>query len=75
MSDGLEKITVDFNKFEKLYLALKKSGVTEVSFECLVGSCFPNILHNIQQRIRLAHAQGYSQKLQDEGIEYIHFKK
>lgn len=59
MNNELDKITVDFDKFKKIYHTLKKQKVKEVSFEFLVGSCFPDILNNIKAEIRRQYTLGY----------------
>ena len=73
----MDKITVKYGLLKQVVNALDKKGFnddSDVSFEYIVGSCFPDILKNIKDRIRLAHMQGYTQKLEDEGIEYIRVK-
>lgn len=73
----MDKITVKYGFLKQIVNILENKGFnddSDVSFEYIVGSCFPNILKNIEDRIRLAHMQGYAQKLEDEGIEYIYWK-
>ena len=38
----------------------KKSGVKEVSFEYVVGSCFPKIMDNIRTEMRRQYTMGYA---------------
>lgn len=56
------RITVRFGKLKKVVNQLKKVHFQDddlVTFEYLVGSCFPNVLKNIEEEIRLAYTQGY----------------
>ena len=43
--------------------------MTEVSFEFLVGSCFPHIFENIKEEMRRQYTLGYIDG-QKEGINY-----
>jgi tRNA U54 and U55 pseudouridine synthase Pus10 len=65
MSEEIPKITVDFEKFKKVYKAAKQAKVKEVSFEYVVGSLFPNIIDNIKEEIRHQHALGYAEGLKE----------
>jgi len=64
MDDG--RITVSFEKLEKIYKRLKKDKVKEVSFEFLVGSCFPHIMHNIKEEMKRQYTMGYAEGLKDK---------
>lgn len=55
----MEKITTKLETLEKVYKMAKKSGVKEVSFEYLVGSCFPHILDNIKEEMRRQYTLGF----------------
>ena len=54
-----DKITVPIERVDKMYQILKDNGVEEASFEYIVGSCFPQAMKNIKDRIALAYTQGY----------------
>lgn len=74
----MDKITVKYGKLKKTIDLLDKinpTDDTDVSFEYIVGSLFPDIYHQIDQRIKLAHAQGYVEGLDAQGVEFIHYKK
>ena len=45
----MDHITTSLETLGKVYKMAKKSGVKEVSFEYVVGSCFPKILSNIKE--------------------------
>lgn len=56
------RITVSFGKLKKITESLEKTHMKNndlVSFEYVVGSCFPNVFENIQTEIRAAYTQGY----------------
>ncbi len=64
----MEKITVKYGKLRKMMKMLKKTNPnddTDVSFEFIVGSCFPNILENIKAEIRNQYTIGYTQGLKE----------
>lgn len=60
--DFNNRITVSFGKLKKIMESLEKTHMKNddlVSFEYVVGSCFPNVFENIQNEIRAAYTQGY----------------
>ena len=59
----MNKITVSREKFNKVYEIIKKQKLKEISFEFLVGSCFPDVMNNIKEEMRRQHAQGYAEGL------------
>lgn len=59
----MDKITVSREKFNKIYEIIKKQKLKEISFEFLVGSCFPDVMNNIKEEMRRQHAQGYAEGL------------
>lgn len=59
----MDKLVVSTEKVGKIYNFLKEKNIEEVSFECLVGSCFPNVYGNIQKEIRQRYTQGYADGL------------
>jgi len=62
----MDKITVDIEKLGKVYRAAKKIGMKEVSFEYLVGSCFPNVYQNIKEELRRQYTKGYAEGQKDK---------
>lgn len=62
----MEQITVDIKVLKRMCKTLEKEGITEVSFEFLVGSCFPHIMDNIKEELRKQHAMGYAEGLRGE---------
>lgn len=58
----MDKITVKYNTLIKMVKALDRinpTDDTDVSFEYIVGSCFPDVLQNIKQAMRNQYTQGY----------------
>lgn len=55
----LEEITVDIERLDKIYEIAKESGLKQISFEYLVGSCFPKVLENIKEEMRLQYTLGF----------------
>ena len=64
----MDKITTKMETLTKVYKILKKNHIEEVSFEFLVGSCFPNVMDNIKEEMRRQYTMGYveGQKNKDE---------
>ncbi len=59
----MDKITVDIKKLDAIMKVLHDTNTKEVSFEFLVGSCFPKILTNIKEEMKRQHAMGYAEGL------------
>lgn len=60
----MDKITVKYGLLKKTFENLKKinpTDDTEISFEYVVGSCFPNIYKNIQTALRAQYTKGYAE--------------
>ena len=55
----IDDLTIDIDKFNKVVKAIKKSKMKEVSFEFLVGSCFPKAMNNIKEEMRRQYTLGY----------------
>ena len=55
----IDDLKIDIDKFNKVVKAIKKAEMKEVSFEFLVGSCFPNALQNIKEEMRRQYTLGY----------------
>ena len=62
----MEHITVEFKTLEKICKTLKKNDIKEVSFEFLVGSCFPHIMDNIKEEMRRQNTLGYIEGQKNE---------
>ncbi len=61
----MDKITVDIKKLDAMMKVLHDTNTKEVSFEFLVGSCFPKILTNIKEEMKRQHALGYAEGLKE----------
>ena len=55
----IDDLKIDIEKFNKVVKAIRKSNMKEVSFEFLVGSCFPKALENIKAEMRRQYTLGY----------------
>ena len=55
----IDDLKIDIEKFNKVIKAIKKSEMKEVSFDFLVGSCFPKALANIKEEMRHQYTLGY----------------
>lgn len=64
----MDKIVVSRKKFNTISEIIQRQDLQEISFEFLVGSCFPDVLKNIKEEMRRQHAQGYAEGLQANKI-------
>ena len=64
----IDDLKIDIEKFNKIIKAIRKNNMKEVSFEFLVGSCFPKALDNIKEEMRRQYTLGYVEG-QKEGKE------
>ena len=64
----IDDLKIDIEKFNKVVKAIRKAEMKEVSFEFLVGSCFPKALENIKEEMRRQYTLGYVEG-QKEGKE------
>ena len=64
----IDDLKIDIEKFNKVVKAIRKSNMKEISFEFLVGSCFPKALENVKEEIRRQYTLGYIEG-QKEGKE------
>ena len=55
----IDDLKIDIEKFNKVVKATRKNNMKEVSFEFLVGSCFPKALENIKEEMRRQYTLGY----------------
>lgn len=55
----MDKLVVKTETLESICKTVKKNKISEVSFEFLVGSCFPNVLKNIKEEMRRQYTQGF----------------
>ena len=64
----IDDLKINIEKFNKVVKAIRKAEMKEVSFEFLVGSCFPKALDNIKEEMRRQYTLGYVEG-QKEGKE------
>lgn len=55
----MEHITVTREIFDKVAKAIQKNNMKEITFEFIVGSCFPDIMNNIKEEMRRQYTLGY----------------
>jgi len=55
----MEHITVSRETFDSLAKMVHKKDLKELTFELVVGSCFPNIMNNIKEEMRKQYTKGY----------------
>ena len=65
----LDDLVIEYKKFKKVYNAIKDHNIKEISFEFLVGSCFPNALQNIKEEMRRQYTLGYTAGLKAQQKE------
>lgn len=61
----IDDLKIDIEKFNKVVKAIRKTEMKEVSFEFLVGSCFPKALDNIKEEMRRQYTMGYTTGLKE----------
>lgn len=62
----VNNISIKYSQFKKIISALKEANPTddtEISFEFLVGSCFPDIMNNIKKELAYQYTKGYTDAL------------
>jgi len=65
----LNDLVIDYKKFKKIAQVIKEHKMKEISFEFLVGSCFPNVLENIKEEMRIQYTKGYTDGLKSKEEE------
>lgn len=55
----IDDLHVSYEKLKKICKKTKELGIKEISFEFLVGSCFPKALENIKEEMRRQYTLGY----------------
>lgn len=61
----IDDLKVDAKKLHKIDKIVKDTNMKEVSFEFLVGSCFPKALQNIKEEMRRQYTLGYTEGLKE----------
>ena len=61
----IDDLHVSYEKFQKIYKKAKELNMKEISFEFLVGSCFPKALENIKEEMRRQYTLGYADGQKD----------
>ena len=61
----IDDLKVDAKKLHKIDKIIKENNMKEVSFEFLVGSCFPKALQNIKDEMRRQYTLGYTEGLKE----------
>ena len=55
----MDKLVVDAKTLHKLDKIVRNNNLKEVSFEFIVGSCFPDALKNIKEEMRRQYTLGF----------------
>ena len=61
----IDDLKVDAKKLHKISKIVKENNMKEVSFEFLIGSCFPKALQNIKEEMRRQYTLGYTEGLKE----------
>lgn len=62
------KITVKYGKLKKVVGFLERinpTDDTDISFEYIIGSCFPDIYNNIKKELHIQYTKGYVEGLKE----------
>ena len=72
--DNIDKIP--FSKLKRMVESIENHFVetperldeVELSFEYIIGSCFPNVFENIKDALKQEHTKGYIEGLQEREL-------
>lgn len=69
-------MAITYKKLKKIVNSLEKINFRDedmVSFEYIIGSCFPNVYNNIQEKFKKVYTQGYIDGREDreEDTEFL----
>ena len=67
----MDNITVKYGKLKKIIQALENMELnddSEVAFEYIIGSCFPDVLKNIKTEIHTQYTKGYMDGLKEKEV-------
>lgn len=62
----IDDLKVSVKTLDRITKIVKDKKIKEVSFEFLVGSCFPNALENIKEEMRRQYTLGYTEGLKEK---------
>ena len=62
----INDLHVSYEKFNKIHKVIKNHHMKEISFEFLVGSCFPKAMENIKEEMRRQYTLGYTAGLKGD---------
>jgi hypothetical protein len=65
----IDDLKVDAKTLHKIDKIVKDGNIKEVSFEFLIGSCFPKALQNIKEEMRRQYTLGYTEGLKENNNE------
>ena len=55
----IDDLIIEREKLQKILKITEEKNIDKISFEFLVGSCFPNALNNIKEEMRHQYTLGY----------------
>lgn len=61
----IDDLKIDIERFNKIVKAIRRNEMKEISFEFLVGSCFPKVMDNIREEMRRQYTLGYTTGLKE----------
>lgn len=61
----IDDLHVSYEKFQKIYKKATELQMKELSFEFLIGSCFPKAFENIKEEMRRQYTLGYIEGQKD----------
>lgn len=62
----IDDLTVEAKILDRLNKIIKDKKIEKVSFEFLVGSCFPKAMQNIREEMRRQYTLGYTEGLKEK---------
>lgn len=62
----INDLHISYEKFHKIHKKVRELNMKEISFEFLVGSCFPKVLKNIKEEMRRQYTLGYAEGLKEK---------
>ena len=67
----IDDLKVSAKTLDRINKIVKDKKIKEVSFEFLVGSCFPNALENIKEEMRRQYTLGYTEGLKEKEVKTL----
>lgn len=62
----IDDLMVEAKTLDRINEIIKNKKIEKVSFEFLVGSCFPKAMQNIKEEMRRQYTLGYTEGLKEK---------